>query len=785
MNKKAIAIDVVDKSKRLDDAIDHLVKFTFDDESIGFLPLRISRDEAISLYIKNEQPVFIQIDKKRTVKACAKSILKSYPQALCSNSTNYYLLNEDDRIKRKDKKLASRKWKIHAFAFWPDGYFVIRLSCSRLNAKHSDSTQFVLHPSTNDLPKSPKYGQLHSVFLRHGTFNTPVKIDVYKLLSILRHESDWRHLSALLCKAEYGYNTEAEAKFGYEHLIRDYSSPPIEKKSTGKSNSVRQVKPDNELRVEILDYYKCYEDQAWLLSTEDSHYIMRTDKYTSGVVKLIDHSSSTALSDPKSSALQLIAQLKKSHYKTSKVEIDSKWEKLIEDDLNFRYFSEQLNAHWIINEIALKENKAVSILAQCVTTPSLATPFLAKQKCFRVLNIVDNKVIDPSATIRTRWRMCDLNKSTFEIAAKNIINDTLSEIPKELYSGLRMTRGYHSEQLARQDFTRVVHDSVVVINGGCCPINSKQSELLFEHNHLIHRNKLLESIEKYNTPKNKLALFDKKVESFKQFPIQLLLLMLKKGLIKNTDLLLIDSIKSKYRYEKEVDEISVSKKTSEIETKIEPDTTVPDKIWDKKTTETSTPNSNAGRKRIYKDDKERKRIWARNKRKELKEVADSNGLLSQRGRQRIYIDNKEKQQLYRLRNKYKNLGDSTAIVLIDIDVINAGAINKKIKAILSVFDGDVYFVSRDINDVDITSQRSTINSLFTPVKEDNILIKNEPKLSLEAYEKIIKNGIRDIKIISDTITPLVFEMSSIFNNSSLLSFSLEKTLCKDNEKVNS
>ena len=185
------------------------------------------------------------------------------------------------------------------------------------------------------------------------------------------------------------------------------------------------------------------------------------------------------------------------------------------------------------------------------------------------------------------------------------------------------------------------------------------------------RSEYSERISQYKDSAALLSDYDKKVITSTKYPKALINLAVLKGWCNSSHALKINTIENNYRYDLTVDLFKVESKNTEDNiinnsTFTVEKTTRKNKDETLKTLITTTKKSNAGRKKIYKDEKERKRIWAKKNRDEKRQQLIENGIKPrQPGREKKHDNAAAKQAAYRFRKKWMQLSRNSALIFID------------------------------------------------------------------------------------------------------------------------
>ena len=682
------SITVEHKGKRLDGAFDLRLKITGKDGAVFYAPLRLDAQVATSFYFVEKagrrQPKFVSLPRTRTVKGSFKALFSKHPEILATSSQGLsYTLEQDDREARRRRELSRRKWRIHQVARWAGGFFVLRLSCSRIDRYDTRHTQFILYPGYGEICDYPTPGQLWKVYCQHGSWNTTVKVDAMAVYRAMHSKAHWPTLSQALNEIEYGYSTELEAISGVEHVVAQQATAPRQNFSTGTTNFIRQPRTNTEIPVTILDSYQAEHEFAWLFESADGHYIMRTDRGTPGKVSLLEHGVSTVLSDPIETAQRLLTQsgARISGWRKDRAQGLNDWRRLISQDARHRHFTQNLTAHWQITRIAGQGGVATSVMAICLPAPTLALPAAFTPLAYRVLSAKDGKLLDPSSPKHPFYRFSTetLTGPLTRLLAdpgNNRLRDDLQEILAE-------TLGYPCEQQALAVWQKLTRgDQQHVIDGQACPLPEKLQIARYRHSVAVKRQRLVSSLNESGGDDSRLAVFEQASEDRQKYPLQLIEYGISQGWVSPQQAKKIAITDCKYRNELVVDlfasvpNIPASGLTAEPgETQIKssplPRPSVSEPVVavenDAIPPAEIAPTQRPGRKRIYVNDQEKKRIWAREKRAKIKAEQESAGAEPGKpGRQKEYASNAERQKAHRFRCKWTTRAAGATLLIIDV-----------------------------------------------------------------------------------------------------------------------
>lgn len=746
-------IEAIAQEKRLDLAIDYLLKLTVD-ETVSYAPMRLSKTQATSFYYEKDSNVekYFSIERKRTVKASIKALINQQPKIIANNTSGFYTLNSDDRAHRQRIVLAKRKWKIHHIAKWSNGFFIARLSCTRSAEVGHQSTQFILYPALFQSLVNPKPNLSWECYTQHGSLRNSNRINARALVNAMNYESEWPDLSDALSNVEYGYNTEVEAKAGFDYVLSQQETPPHRVIKNNRQNSIKQKSIDYSLDIHIVESYNNAREKAWLFRLDKQYFIMRMVSNTPNKIMLVDRGISTAYTTTLDSAHVLLSQLHQKDYvnKWDKEEAFLHWKEMIVRDVHYRYFSENINATWLITKIATNNGTAVALLAECYPESKLNIPEEFAPLTHRVIVVDEDQLKDPSKEKANLFvgrcdrgqfqRTCqDLIEFSYDVFGKEF-----KEKHKELEDILVYTQGFALNDQATYYFDQVSHDSVHNIDGSACPITTQLKRGRFDFLQSKHRANLVKRIEEAKISDIKLIEYDDYIVNFRKFPKQLIEFGLSKKLISLNDSMKISTFDTDYSDDKRVDlfgatnvsginagDINVNVETQEaIKTPSINNLPLPnrgdigvdfigdsikdvinsDKVIDKSNSgklaiisdksKTSTTKSNAGRKKVHTDERERKRVWAQKKRLEIRKNAAEQGIAPKvRGRKKMYSNAAEKEKAYRLRNKWKKLsiGGYFVVLLPEDPIEKHRGLLSKISQIIPYFEERALILSHSPN----------------------------------------------------------------------------------------
>ena len=753
-------IHVLQKVKRLDGSVDHHIHVITKDNEYNTV-IRLSGTQALSVYFEttkcNSRIEWVKLPRKRTLKACISALAETTPQILNDDGYERFLtLQEDDHLARSKQQLAKRQWRVHSVARWPNGYFVARLSCTRYDKNKDSDTQFILYPTSVESYNFPEKDQIWQLSARHGSMHTASDAPARVIYNGLWNKKAWPALSQALSGIEYGYSSELEAQAGFDHIVAKQIIPPKSIDKFKSRNAIKQRVTNDTISVKILDTYHAYKEQAWLIDSTLGYFIMRTDKYIPGKVSLRGHSVSTTLTDTLESAKRLISMCKHTQRSESNVKHHLKeWRELIALDANTRYFIEQVTATWLITHIALETDTSMpmAVMAACYPEPSLAIPAQFSGFTYRILYLKDGQLVDPSIGDEAHYtkQNCDLFLQAIVGLLEDLDNATAREALIEM---LLYSSGYSDKAIAEQTWKTITHEyNVQVLEGDACPLPAAIKTAQFHHINQQKRVRLLQLISEGRSTSADLVQFDREVKEQLIYPEQLIDLGISKGWLSPKDAKQIQTIKKEHRNDLAVD---VFESLPNRQLDIPPKDTVetikiskpePGEEHSEKLLITSKLKSNVGRKRIHKDDKERKRVWAQNKRKEQRKKQRSEGVKTAKaGRIKEYGSAAERQKSYRLRQKWSSLSVGATLLIVDVqhDLSPNTSLLKMIEQLIPFYRGNVYATHY------ISAKNNSKHTLLDKVTNENgndglaissNLIDNKnvyTKTSLSLSVKIIK-----------------------------------------------
>jgi hypothetical protein len=672
--KTLFEIEVLNKEIRLDAAVDYLVKVSLVEDEVYYLAIRLDGNQAIVCYFPSEEKEnklsWISFTKKRTLKATCRLIVTKHPDALSKRSLLFLELNRDDTKARRDLLLSKRLWRVHEVALYEDGYFVARLSCTKAHKHEHTDNQFILYPARFQSLKyrDIKQNTLLNVYSRHGSFSSTLKVPASSIYHALRSKSSWPILSDALKTVEYGYNTEREAKSGYNSIIHSKSNSARLTKYSVR-NAVRQHGIDKTLNIDVCDLYQNIREDAWLLKSDGVFFIARMDAYVSGKIALTRTGISTAFTTIEESAKDLISQHQAAGYHgASADEIKQQWKEIIETDFRQRYFIQNLKATWLITHVAMCQGNCVAVKSLCLPEPTATLPFEFQAHTYHILyiDITTSKIVDPSP-LQRHFRIFNKASEKFSEDLRQFILKPGIEQRESLIEILTHSRGFTSKNDAELEWTNLSRNwEVLKFDGDACPIPSSFRRQQFEYNTLLQRNDIASRIERSDGDKSSLISFDKRIKEMREFPKALMDLGAMHGVISRKDISSIPLAKNSYRYDLTVDLFEVKKDSDVLITVTNPIIeAVKYNLSDDKPQITTTIKSNAGRKRIHKDDKERKRVWASKNRVAKRQCMLEMGIEpSKPGPNKKYDTTAEKQSAYRFRQKWHKDSINSALIYI-------------------------------------------------------------------------------------------------------------------------
>ena len=741
---KNIKFETIYTTKRVDLSTDHLVKVTSAIKTL-YVPIRLSKTHATSFYMcdKDQKEKFITIERKRTINANVKLLIKSNEKILSNSSYCFYTLNKDDKEQRNRNLLAKRKWKVHQLARWTNGFFVARLSCTRSSDSICENTQFILYPAPF---QEKRINRTLNYYAQHGAYKSQLKLNQRTVSNALVYESEWPSLSLALSTVEYGYNTEKEAKAGFNYILQKQEYPPSSNIKSKSRNTIKQISVNKYIQVNIVDTYQNEHEKAWLINSLNNYFIMKMDRNIPNKVSLVDRAISTSYTNTIEAAQQMLSALFKDKYTSgwTREESTLKWRDMIKRDLYFRCFTENIRATWLITKIAMKNGNAVGLLAECYPESKLSVPVQFVPLTHRIIFIEDNILLDPSRSIEgaLHWKS-DVKK--FQKLCQELIELREEQFSykymaahKALENILVYTHGFSSNEQALHYFNKTSPDKHYELEGSACPITAGMREVRYDYLMQLHRENICRRIYDKEANEKVLIEFDERLSKSKFYPKQLLDYAIHINLLTPE---MADGIKvcdNKYRDDNNVDLfneinhhiVALNNRISNSE-EISPA---------KEVGITSTKKSNAGRKRIYSSEQEKKKEWARKKRLEIKEKELAAGMTPKvRGRKKMYANPAEKEKSYRLRKKWALLNEEGTLLILmpgKTTLINDEVIDR-LSQIAPIFCSNIFFVFPYEYS---PTYKDNFRQIICSTKANKVYYKKKGKIDTELLSKILINN---------------------------------------------
>ena len=728
-----LEIELITKVKRHDDGIDHLVKVIITNGDSFYLAVRLDGDNAISCYKLSEnlnsKLEWVSIPKKRTLKATCRLLLATFPETLNSHTRMFHELQRDDIKSKRKHLLSKREWRVHEVALFEKGFFVARLSCTKAKKESFSDNQFVIYPAAFQDLKYPKMPTKWNIYHRHGSFTSSIKVCASSIYHALRSEGSWPRLSDALKEIEYGYNTEREAKAGFKFIVSKQDCEP-KYLNYGVRNAIRQHGIDKTINIDICDQYENMREHAWIIRSESKYFIAKMDIHITGSIKIVGTGFSTAFTTIEESARDLISQhMKKGSRSDTQDEILVKWRDMIESDLRHRYFVQNLTSTWLITDVAINGGRCVALKALCLPEPSLYVPLEFQAHSFHILHI-DNlarKLVAPSPW-QPKYNNFDLTIEQFDEVLQSLISSPNNEDRKNLEKNLQLSRGFISQTEANQVWGDLTCDfEIVSVDGDACPTPSYFNRLSLENLIDKKRKDIVSRSSDINVGCKQLLRFENRIKEITKYPKALIELGVNYGLCSEQSSQSIPTIEKKYCYELAVDlfkpVVAISEKyqcaeEGNIPPHIEiEDLPNKDFLWSK----TSPKKRNVGRKKIYKNSTERKRVWAQKDRDNKRQEKIDSGIAPVKpGRTRIHKSPADKQLAYRFRKRWKQESSDSALIYIGTNqkVFGSDEIIERIAALIPYFCDDnkqqILAVVPDIEESDSSHANDKITERIPP-----------------------------------------------------------------------
>ncbi len=778
-NNPLTDIDVIAKNKRVDGGIDYLINVCFKNGEKSYLPIRVNDDNIMSCYWTNtdhqQSLAWVTLAKKRTLKANCKTLLKEHPQVLSEHSNIIYELNKDDRAARKKIHLSKRKWRIHEVSFFNDGFFVARLSCTKASKDEFIDNQFILYPSSYQDDNNNRGSSSNNINLysSHGSLITAFKCNANVIKRSLNNELYWDELGEALSCIEHGYNTEVEAKAGYKYIVSTQKTRPLEVTRFNKRNAVKQHSIDKNIKVEVCDYYKNNHTEAWLIKSTGKYYIAETAQHVPGAISLKGMSITTAFTSIQDSACDLISQHRTKGYSekdNSKVRQD--WVMMIREDFRQRYFIQNLRSTWHITHVASNTDNYFALKAICLPEPNLIIPSAFQAHTYHVLYLTpdENKILDPSREEKALSFIRE-NPKQFKLCLKALVEPDDSDLNYQVKMTdiLRFSHGFASQLEADNVWGNITRNSKThVINGDICPISKPMREQQIAQQIKNKRADIKKRIDGNTSQKNILIEFDSRIKKISRYSKQLLDLGIEKRVCSHQSLQEIETLPNEYSDELIVDLFNTTpmQQDNKLNTSSDSDMNVKDDSVNGINNSTlqeysTTKKSNAGRKRLYKDDTERKREWARKNREAKRQQLATEGVKpKKRGPIQQHATQADKQSAYRFRKKWNNYCNDSALLYVGMQATNDD-IHSLIQDVLKLvpfFEGDEQHIKAIsvLPKTDINTLNNTITDKCQPNNVYNIKTQddfNQIKSSLEVF------GVKRVLFCGSSLTENMYRLA--------------------------
>jgi isochorismate hydrolase len=674
---------IIEQSKRLDKGVGYYLHVIDKGGVLYECGVTLNKELILSVIKKDSdyESLFspVTLARKRTLNASLKALVKAHPEILHRDQQGkkaYYHLRNDDFLARTQKRLSKRKWKVHQVARWTDGYFIARLSCTSLGSD-LEHTQFVISPSDHSQPYASGSIKINA---RGGSSGTRHNVMLKFLDRGLEDNKHWDQLSDPLSSIEYGYQTEYEAKHIYDRLVESQDTAPYRTKSFDVTNAVRQIAIDQSIDVDVIDEYRSYKgEQSWLFRSDDKYFIMQIDRLAKGTAKLLGHGLSTFFTDLETTVRQLLSRYLKNVYslKTDYAEALASWEALIETDLEHRYQSECYSGQVIITHIAFNPEDITqgAVKAKVLVKPNLALPL-----SFRPPE--DVGIIFDSGSM---YSISDLEKTiplySYSTSPSALLLDLIewqntgldTGVIKEVERRCKDVFSMHDDGVIDAHWNETTKGYIThVISGGVSLVPESVRRTAAQY--LISQDAdFIGSTTSESTSKHPSRI----VNPQQTYPIQLIQIALRKGLLEPNK---SHEIKVHESFNGDVLGIDVNAQVSArpagVLTKEEHvsstgDNSLSSSLNRHKYNESGLYNSVIKRRessrRKWKDDKERKRMWARKNREEVYAQRKEKGIVvAKPGRKKEHVNAAARTQFYRFNKKYTGIAKDSALLIVSL-----------------------------------------------------------------------------------------------------------------------
>ncbi|RJX72661.1 hypothetical protein [Pseudomonas sp. LS-2] len=409
-SKKIIDLKVIREEHRLDGGTDFLTRLLMSDgkilwvalrigeQNIAVVPKNVNHDTARfkSTCIRSAAPnvKMVQIPKKRTFRASIKLLLADLRYAFSEDDRliyqSFYLLNEDDRLRREREQNLRRTWRIHEL-ITPitndknDLSFLVRLSCNKTSHYSAGYDQFVLEAKLLG-------GQICICTVdAHGAgdydYDKKTILGIKNALLFGRQYDLQSALVDLNRGLRNAFDAELIFKKKRENLLGEYKYQQGE-----RANSVRQIGKDITSSISVEYCYESFRSLAYIIRHDESRTVMTVNKHmasdrTAKLIGVPNNYAELIFTTPIETARRLLGYGKS--YKT-KDEARRQISELAEKDFR-NLLLNSTNANFSICETAILDGEELCIFYAALPGETGKLPPAFPRPIYRIRKLTPTK----------------------------------------------------------------------------------------------------------------------------------------------------------------------------------------------------------------------------------------------------------------------------------------------------------------------------------------------------------------------------------------------------------
>jgi hypothetical protein len=363
-----------------------------------------------------------------------------------------------------------------------------------------------------------------------------------RIWSALRNTWYAGELPTLLADVSEGFNAERDAKAFFEKRIRQFAGPIADRRVFDVANAVRQVGPDRDVAVSIVETYAGVRDDAYLLETDRGWYVMSVERSTTfsavPTAQLLGGGTGwkglnrIAFDTPVATARLLLAH---STPRSQAMARDT-WVEMIRRDLVSRIWSEGYDGHWLISAQAKLADDRLALKLTCLFPPKARAPSNAPRPYWQIL-VVDSEACQilplPAGRLLTGLEMRNpeyirLFHEAYAAVGTAEDAEARKTLAKDYFCRALWdeTAGFSLRQAVDDAWEALTAGAIAIelVDGDADPVPRSLTEAQISQEIGRRRAELEERIAQQLDDPDELTKFDRRIDAATTFPQQLVAL---------------------------------------------------------------------------------------------------------------------------------------------------------------------------------------------------------------------------------------------------------------------